>query len=234
MFTISMPVYRRPEYLRKSLDSIRSNKDHVDWTLVISVENGAIPEVMAMVDGISFMDKRIFHCPTKMGLDNNTNRAFNLAWKQGSDANLYLEDDIVLSKDALLLCSSFFNRGRSRGYQTQEELLGLGQEFVCKDETRPKAIKTQPRVVGLLGNGFFCAFHMQDFFNRHWFDGRTWDLNLHCALQEEGKHIDIWRPLIPRSTQIGFHGEHCQGVSNDMNLFGPCYRGCETEFVFEP
>jgi hypothetical protein len=105
MRTISLPVYKRPDRVKRLLETLRACKPD-GYTLHISAEPG-FPEVLDAISSIDFMPFRVAINKTKLGLNGNIKSALSMAMDSGSDMNVALEDDIVLAKDALRLAEWF-------------------------------------------------------------------------------------------------------------------------------
>jgi hypothetical protein len=88
MKSISMTAYRRPEYEQQVMDSLDSQLTR-EWQYTVLSR-----------DHVAAVDHR--------GCDANTLRAIQQAFAYGSDFNLHIEDDTVLSPDALDLCDWFY------------------------------------------------------------------------------------------------------------------------------
>lgn len=101
MRTISFTGYRRLEYEERVMDSIFGKDDH-----------------SGPIHGSQY---RFLPCydmgpPNNVGCDANTFRAIQAAFNAGSEFNLHLEDDTVISPDALDLCDWFFRHPERGNY----------------------------------------------------------------------------------------------------------------------
>lgn len=100
--TISLACYNRPQVLRETLDSIKEQMANLaDYKLYINCEPGN-NEVIDIIKNIDFIETDIVINSKQLGLNANTFAHISRAFEK-SDFNLYLEDDIVLSPDALNL-----------------------------------------------------------------------------------------------------------------------------------
>src|SRR3990172_790580 len=127
MKTISLPVYRRPDTLKKALDAIRSNKTE-GYTLYVSAEPGP-PEVLDLIKKIDWIEVRLRQNALQRGLNDNICSTIQWAFEEGSEFNITVEDDVVLAPDALDL-AEWFRKLPERG-----EYVSLG---FCAYVSRPK------------------------------------------------------------------------------------------------
>lgn len=216
MKTISIPTNNRPDLLARCLESVLAADGFDNWTLVFSCE--ADVDVRAVLNK-SPMSWHVHFNPVRYGCRLNTFLAAAFANAVGSDFNLYLEDDCVISRDALTLCDQFALSGKPgvlclrRWHETQSQ--------------DAKLVQLAPH--GLLGNGFAYRREMFPLLQKYWFHdhpdatGFMWDWSVDWGMAQE--RVPQWRPMINRSRNIGLNGTHTQGGGNDLNHFGPCYGG---------
>ena len=101
-FSILIPSYNRPSYIRKTIDSVLLSS-YPNFELIISDDNSpSYADILNVVN--SFNDERIkfFNQPSNLGEANN--RQF-LIDKSISEWKIILCDDDILHKDALLILS---------------------------------------------------------------------------------------------------------------------------------
>jgi hypothetical protein len=196
MRTICIPTNDRPELLAECVGSINRASHASDWI--------------------------VFACPEtspKRGCRANTHEACRNAADSGASWILYLEDDVVISPDALLLCDAFIQRDAAQG-------------ILCfrrwHDTQTDEAAIVRPANHGLLGDGFLFPSSLWPFLSSWWFrdepemGGAMWDWSVSYGLDKAG--IPQWRPMINRSRNIGITGTHTKSGA-DLNHFGPCYSG---------
>jgi hypothetical protein len=105
MRTISLPVYRRPDRVKRLLETLRACRPD-GYTLVVSAEPG-FQDVLDVIRTIDFMPFQVSINKERLGLNGNIKNALVSAMRAGSDFNVALEDDIVLAPDALRLAEWF-------------------------------------------------------------------------------------------------------------------------------
>ena len=102
---IAISAYNRPEYSRRSLAAIMGAKGYSPekYAIYCSIdcdENGQTnDEVFALYARYGFT-----HSITtkKLGCNYNVKRALEIAWRDNPDFVLLIEDDVIISEDALL------------------------------------------------------------------------------------------------------------------------------------
>lgn len=94
-----IPTYRRPEWLRRALDSLRS-QTHSDWRAVV-LDDSPDREAEAVVREIA--DERIAYRANahRLGAAGNIDQAFSPAPFAGGDFVFILEDDAALRPECL-------------------------------------------------------------------------------------------------------------------------------------
>jgi hypothetical protein len=108
MRTITIAAYRRPEYLRQVLDSLQVALEYCPEfkpdQIVLGVDHGA-------EEWFTFASPhpvKVIKWPEHLGVNEHPRRLLQYAFMElGSDFNLHLEDDTVLSPDALRLAMWF-------------------------------------------------------------------------------------------------------------------------------
>lgn len=212
MNTISIPTNDRLPLLQKCLAALRAAMGIERWTLCFSCEpcDGAL----ALIKAIDWAPVYVSCNTVKMGCWVNTFLAANFAMTVGSKLNLYVEDDIVVSPDALSLTEQFS--------ASRYEVLALRRPDTT---VRPFPKEVARFQGGLFGDGFAWRSHTWLPIRAGWFAmaGKRgfsmWDWSMEYALSG----ITQARPLMHRSQNIGLQGTHQQGY--DPNRHSPCYAG---------
>lgn len=110
MKTITFPVGYRPHYLKQFLNSL-AKQDLSDYTIICSAENhaGCIKALETCGIPITILRK-----PDSSGVRSHSGARDNMfnvlsyAFKNGSTFNVHLEDDFILSPDALNLANWYY------------------------------------------------------------------------------------------------------------------------------
>jgi hypothetical protein len=114
MRTITIAAYNRPDYLAQVLESLQFARtqcpEYAAEAIVLGIDPGAGEEAeiirvaASMLPGANETDIRMIVWPYRLGTDEHTRRLLQYAFMRlHSDFNLHLEDDTVLSPDALRL-----------------------------------------------------------------------------------------------------------------------------------
>jgi len=224
-----MAVHNRPDCLQRALEALGKAEGHAGWRLFLSVEPGRENVTWEIIESFKAMDVVVSSHSHVLGCDQNTFLAAALAMAAGSDYNLHLEDDIVISRDALLLCDWLFRPENKREYNV------LALRRLKEDASKPNRVA--PSHDGLLGCGW--AWCKEDWAEhiRHWWlyyergmPGKGWDLAMPWMLDKFGYRQ--WRPWVNRSKSIGYSGAHTPDGHFDPNMHGPCYDGLERGFSY--
>lgn len=220
MKTISIPTNDRPQYLRQVLESIRACPEHEDWVLVFSCEPNH--EIKQLINTINWMGLYVSTniVNRRTGINTNTFLAASLAFSLGSKFNLYLEEDVVISRDTLAMADQFY-REKVNG------VLCLRRWHHSQKMDEPTRV--QPANHGLLGNGFAWRRELWEKTIRPWWfwyepnlPAFGWDWSVSYGL--DNQRIRQWRPMVNRSRNIGVQGINTASGS-DLNHFGPLYDG---------
>jgi len=107
--TITLVLSNRLLYAREVIESLRLNNTR-DYHLFAAIEPGypETPELVEICEKIDFLPTTISVNKQRFGVNWNNYHVFNKVFEQGSDFNVALEDDTVLSPDALNLADWFF------------------------------------------------------------------------------------------------------------------------------
>ncbi len=131
MKTVTLPVYKRADYLERTLDALKANRTE-GYTLYVSVDPGS-EEVAESVRSIDFIPTKILWHKERLGLNENIRTALFAAMDDGSEFNIAIEDDVTLTPDAIDLAEWF------QKYEKRADYLAL---VFCnfKGKGRPNVI----------------------------------------------------------------------------------------------
>jgi hypothetical protein len=99
---MTLTVCNRPHYLRRALQALREVDGVGDWHLFIGLEPGN-EECTRICEEIDFVPRTILRNPENLGVRGNPYNVLKHAFARGSEVNIYLEDDIVVSPDVCRL-----------------------------------------------------------------------------------------------------------------------------------
>lgn len=224
MKTISIPTNDRLDLLAQVIGSIQAAKGSEQWTLIFSCE--PVQKVCDYVSRINWAPIYFSRNVCQMGCWVNTFLAANLAMSLGSDLNLYIEDDILISPDTLTMVDEFA--------KTRFPILALRRPegTLSKDPVLVKGFQG-----GLFGDGFAWRKAQWPLVRSCWFQPDhtgnfvMWDWSVESQLKL--KRVPQVRPCMNRSQNIGIVGTHQHGY--DPNRHSPRYMGTPVQqFHFMP
>jgi len=223
--TISLATNNRPEILCKCLDSLKNQMaDLSEYKLYINSEPGC-SEVIDIVKDIDFIETDIVLNKVKLGINANTYAPIKRAFEDGADFNLYWEDDIILSPDALNLFE----------WYTKLDLKDIASLCLCnlwdKSETldENKIYKTRK----LAGWGFVVSRHQfEKYFEPAWFpETGCWDISSARHIRTFGGVHNIV-PQLSRSTNIGKFGDNMNPATWKIQMEGHKYNQQRKKFNY--
>ena len=200
--TISLACYNRPQYLKRVLSSLRNQiADLSDYELVVSCDNGRDKktiEVIKMVHDVDFIKTKIIVNNKKLGINRNTFYAINEAYKI-ADYNLYLEDDIVLSPDALNLFD----------WYTKQSLDNIATLFLCNLWSKGRSLSGIHKTRSMCAWGFVVSkYQFEKYIEPAWFPKvGCWDNSVARYIRTFEGVYNLY-PEISRSTNIGRSGSN--------------------------
>jgi len=208
MNAICMTAYNRPEYLRQTLAALKACPELPQFEVFVSVDPS---------DKSYLIYKELCHPDhvhtntTRRGSSDNVRWVIEWAWCRGADFMLYLDDDCVVSPDALRLALWFKDKA---------------QDFAClelfsrnREPAGPDAIEQHPTFNAL---GWACSVKDYDgLLHRAWHDKEQplYDLAMHKVMTDAGALA--LRPRLSRSKHIG----RLNGTNNTPEYFDQHWTG---------
>lgn len=218
MRTITVAAYNRPDYLRKVLMSLY---DAIGWsefapcTVVIGIDPGGDMQEAVTGEVTDFcvdvtLDRwchaEIIRWPEHLGVSEHPRRLLQYVFAElYSTFNVHLEDDTVLSPDALKL-ALWYEQGASRDDQQRDRVLALSLHSASKGGENPSVLRYR-RDFGVWG---WCCTHLAWWlwFSHYWNYKRTppygfdWSVSRMMAEQD----LVCLSPALSRVTNIGREG----------------------------
>lgn len=227
MKAICVATSGRVERFKECMRSIERNPRYKDWHLFVSKEPNA------ELDYYPAMPLHVFRHEFQLGPALNTFMAYQMAFRfdPAMAAVLYLDDDMVLSPDALQLCDWYLN---SIIKDVDDVGLCLCRTDETNDLSRPNSVAAKDTWMGLVGQGYFitrCQWH--DFVKRRFwshephYGGDDYDWALGHSAVDMGKRI--LRPRLSRSQHTGIVGQHSGHIFPQI-----ISQQTDTEFILEP
>jgi len=209
MKTITMICWKRSDYLERSFASIMTNDliEEID-KIYIFAEPDRPAEMDSLLNTITLSHLGLVevHSNSKrLGVDKNGHQAIEHAFRQGSELNIHVEEDVILSKDAI---SMVF--GMNLKYS--------GTNCLCMCLHNHNALPISGVTIGLTQQihefnpyGWACTERQWAFMSDEWFTNRwssdgvdkygwDWSINYHCA---KAKTHYTLMPMVSRATTIG-------------------------------
>lgn len=210
MKAIVLVTQHRSHYVEKTLIALAENR--LDgWTLYVGMEP-LFPAVEALIASVKFIPKVVFRNAYQLGVRLNNFVTISKAIMDGAESILYLEDDVLLSPDAVDLANWYLDR---KVQFSDPKHVGLGLQSLPSDPTKPAALTQEKSAQGLLGWGFCCtAEQWHRFYKRYWFwvepwmGGDAWDWAVGGMIDKLG--LTVVRPQLSRSQHIGSWGVSAQ------------------------
>ena len=224
-YAMTMTACSRPGYLKQVLNSLSKNSGTEKYTLYFGVEP-VNPEVAKVCQSVTFMKSHVTINPARLGVLRNPFELLKRTFDSGAEGVLYLEDDVVLSKDAVNMASWYFAQETKNNY-------------LCMNlYNHDSAADADP--AAMVGGAKFSALGMaltkeqwKTYFEPNWSnDRRGWDFSI-TALVESGKKV--LQPRVSRSHHIGRQGgTHYYAPMHDkLYIHNPIWGGCLDNFKIE-
>ena len=223
MKTITITIHDRPQYLIRLLESLVKN-DLTGWDIYAAIEPTPV-----VSEQIALLQKYLPDCHTIINKHilgvtlnpfNILSRVFN---QEGSEVNIYLEEDLIVSPDICQMadwyasiedesaCLCFCNIGKVEIDHINSNLphscLFYGNEAMT--------LSGGGRGFSALGVVIKRSDWKQDF-EENWFHPRGWDWSIHEHLVRVDKKILL--PYKTRSDHIGDWGVHVKGPKHNRKL----------------
>lgn len=223
MKTITLVAFKRPELLRRVVDSLQANNT-VGYSLVAVLDAGADPECFRIVSDIGFVPKHVVALDVHHGVDYINKHAYETALCFGSELNIAVEEDTPLSPDCLDLVNWW-----------SENVISRHSVLNCFTFSKTKNDLSKVDIVdGDKFNGWVWASrrkllaHFCGRWNEH---GNGWDVSLKKSLRESG--IKCVVPALARSGNIGPIGVHYNPALHAQHFEGCVMSdGSVREYVF--
>jgi hypothetical protein len=203
--SVTLTVNGRPQYLEHTLNALSKVNGISRWQLYIGLEPAC--EVCArLCRDIDFMPVNILYNETKLGIRANPYNVLKFAFNEGSQVNIHLEDDIVLSPDVADLATWYKQTiEQDKLFDVRVFFMSL---FVTSVRQEPENLLTVCDFFspwGLIINRYQWENHINPYWwnDDHSYIGKKdWTLSLSERLNLE-KDLVILSPLLSRSANIG-------------------------------
>lgn len=210
MKSITLVVCDRPDYTRQVLDSIQAS-DTRGYHLFIAAEPGC-GEVIDLCQHVDFMPTTLTVNSARLGIHWNNKTAYECAFAAGSEFNVALEDDTLITPDALDYANWFLTLPQCEDYVlanlfNYSRALERIEDVVESDAMCPWA-------------WCFTRQKWESYIRPHWMcDQRGWDWSLCAMMRNLG--LKALSPVVSRSQNIGrLRGTYCTPELHDQCFSG--------------
>ena len=240
--TITIAAYNRPDNLRLLTDSLYNQQASFDdWKLHIRIDAGGgnFDDVWAVAEEVDFVDTAIHRVRENEGINQNTYWLMNHVFDhEGAGYNLYLEDDLVLSPDALDVANWYI--------ENEAQLLAtpglddIGALCLCKmhdmGRENPQDLLFSRAFVGwgfLMGERQWWSYGNPAWCNAEILWGRPgmWDNSVANYIRKRGERVYNLFPALSRVTNTGRVGTHFTAKKYDKRMAGHVYQ--QKHWVFD-
>jgi hypothetical protein len=235
--TITITAFRRPHLLASLLKTLAAN-DLAGWRVLIGIE----PSPMAD-DNLAAAAKHLQGCnwdatinQERLGIKENPLRLMERAFAEGSQLNLYLEEDLLVSPDATKLALWYDANHRPEWLCLSLVAGGCASAGLLSNADYPDML-----FAGHTFNSLGFAVRREEwqrYMREAWinepariaqFDGAPtggWDWSIFALLMSSAQ-LRTLQPVLARSTHNGrLGGEHCSPEFHDDAFLGlPIYQG---------
>ena len=221
MRTITIAAYRRPEYLQEVLRSLEKALEYCPEFKPDHIILGIDPGGDLEVEQRDHSPIEIIRWPEHLGVNEHPRRLLQYAFMElGSDFNLHLEDDTVLSPDALRLALWF----EKWGY----EALTLSLHSHSRDFENARRVYSTERFGAW---GWACTRHAWTGWLSHYWNYKRelpigWDWSISKLMAVENLHS--LAPALSRARNIGREkGTYQTPEGYDRDFAGQTWAGVE-------
>ncbi len=207
MKTITLVACNRLNYLKCAIESLKKNNLN-GYTLFIGVEP-VDEEVISYCRQLDFMPTHVTVNSSRLGVAGNPLATIARAFESGSDFNVALEDDLLLSPDALDLANWFSELPQSADY------FCLNLFHYGSNPELPSEVVESNHFAPL---GWAASAKMwRELIEPNWLsDKRGWDFSVNQVLLQE-KKLKLLRPSLGRANHVGREGGvHCSPAFHDQ------------------
>lgn len=196
--TITITAYNRPEYLKQVLESLSKN-DLNGFHLYCGVEPGN-NEIIETINSINFIDKTVVINEKRLGINGNPFNILSRAFNEGSEFNVYLEDDVIISPDAIKMSDWYLN------YPCKND-------YFCFNLFHHKSSSNESDTTKIFPSKIFTPYGFcltknswNNYFKNNWHPKptdvwNTWDCSINDFMIKNG--YKTLQPVLSRSNNIG-------------------------------
>lgn len=212
MKTITITAFNRPGYLEQVVRSLVKNSLQ-GWHIYIALEpsNASRLNKQVIARELRRCQYSIIENSSRLGIKKNPYAVQNTVFNLGSDINIYLEDDTVVSPDVTKL-AGWYQGLDLHGVMCLNLLYGsCGAQGHRSDPQHPGLVSVTRNFNSL---GYICTRDQwREYLAPYWysqrFKSKSWDW---CVLEEFKARPDLFvlQPMLARARHIGrLSGTYC-------------------------
>lgn len=210
---IGIAAWNRPAYLHECLRSLQSQMAGCPPVfLQVDGEGGYEDDIKSVVANCYQLDITVTVGRENQGVNRNTKAAIDRIWDEGYDWAVYLEDDLVLSPDAMDLACWYVDN--AKGLASWWDVGAVGAFCLCRmggEDHYPGDILFSRAFSGW---GFVVSRAQYEAIEPAWLSGQKddppsmWDRHVGRRIRELSPHNYNCMPALSRVTNIGEFGFH--------------------------
>jgi len=217
MRTVTILSYNRPEYLEQCIHALIDCRGVDNYAVLVSVDGGSPLKIKVPPSW------EIVYLQNHYGIDHHNAKCYNAVFDRSNDVdfNVALEDDVILSPDALELADWFYGMWDAEDYA----FCSLGDPHYRKVVPRDENYREIHECRSIYTSAWCFSRaqweRMRPEWNRQLKTQLGWDWSLAMAMHEYG-----WKslyPLVSRARNIGRVGVHSHEEFFDREIAGAVY-----------
>lgn len=210
-----IPIYNRPEYLKRCLESLLKADVRLDYIILINDASNN-PETIQLFNNF------IYRCEVikidnkhNVGIKENLKKGYNLAFALGCDIAMHLDSDIIVKPNFVEVLLSLQSRF------PDNIICGFNSTNINKDGTlrNPIVCEYEDYIEKMFANGpNLClnSYTYEKYVYPALFEDGNWDYNtsLHC--QKAKLPIIVAKPSVVQ--HIGIHSSMGHGIEEQPDI----------------
>lgn len=184
---IVIPIFNRPEYLSKTLNSIKESDLPDNTTILLINDASTDANIQPLINSFSVESINIIKISsdTNKGVAHTIMSGFDMLYSQGCDVLCNIDSDMVMSKDWLQWCLTTLKENNKH----------IVSAYDCKlhgDVAKDKGFKIKESIGG--ASLCFARDSYKDLIREHLDEGNNWDWCLSYVLPKRDRKIIVSHP----------------------------------------
>lgn len=233
---IGLAAWNRPAYLHECLRSLQSQRGGCPPIfLQVDGEGGYEDDIKSIVANCYQLDITVTVERENLGVNRNTKAAIDRVWAEGYEWAIYLEDDLVLSPDAIDLACWYVDNAED----LEAHVGWIGTFCLCRmggDDHPPESVLFSRAFSGW---GFVTSEAKYRIIEPAWLSGEKdtppsmWDRHVGRRIRDLGLHNYNCVPALSRVTNIGEFGFHFTPARHRKWMEGHQWNQSSLAFAFQ-